>query len=112
MKKVTITRNRIVELKQYFSDVSEITPATGGAVEIVCPHCSQIAKIDFPLESCGHVQTFKWRAERNADKCKQIAHSFVADLNTIMAETPASQTFSRLPAMWLATGSLMAATIS
>jgi hypothetical protein len=89
MKKVTITRNRIVALKQHFSDVSEITPEKGGTIDVDCPHCGQRVTAEVPSEPFGKVQTFKWRAARNAEKCKQVAHSFSADLDAIMAETPA-----------------------
>jgi hypothetical protein len=93
MKKVTVTRNRIVELKQHFSDVSEITPEKGGAIDVDCPHCGGKVSADVPHEPFGKVQTFKWRAARNAEKCKQVAHSFSADLDKIMAETPEMAAF-------------------
>jgi hypothetical protein len=93
MKKVTITRNRIVALKQHFSDVSEITPEKGGTIDTDCPHCGQRVTAEVPHEPFGKVQTFKWRAARNAEKCKQVAHSFSAGLDAIMAETPAMATY-------------------
>jgi hypothetical protein len=93
MKTVFVTRERIVKLKENFSDVSQVTPMAEGTFNEPCPHCGQEVEMKRDAEPMGKVQTFKWRAGRNAEKCKQIATGFKDDIQAIMADTPALTEF-------------------
>jgi len=92
-KVVVVTRERVVMLKEHFSTVSDVTPQAGYTVSQDCPHCGKKIEVDVPHEPFGKVQTFKWRAARNAEKCKQVAMSFRSDVEKIMADTPELETF-------------------
>lgn len=93
MKTVLITRERIVKLKDHFSDASMVTPQPEGTFREPCPHCGKDVDMKREAEPMGRVQTFKWRAARNAEKCKQVANGFRGDIERIMAETPALKAF-------------------
>ena len=88
MKQSTATRERVVQLKEHFSTASEVTPERGGSIEVDCPHCHGKVSTEVPPEPFGKVQTFKWRAAKNAEKCKKLAVSFRHDIEKIMADTP------------------------
>lgn len=88
MKTITATRERIVKLKENFSDASAVTAQAEGTFNEPCPHCGQEIAIKRDAEPMGKVQTFKWRAGRNAERCKSVAMSFKNDIAKIMADTP------------------------
>jgi hypothetical protein len=93
MKTAQITRERIVQLKSHFSDASMVTPMPEGTFREPCPHCGKDVDMTRAAEPMGRVQTFKWRAARNAEHCKQVAQSFRPDIERIMADTPELQEF-------------------
>lgn len=68
MRKVTITRERVDELRENFNDVSKTRAVEG--------------------ESPGKVQRFIWRAARNHKVCDSLCRKFGEELKKITAATP------------------------